>query len=88
LEAAGSAVRRVGGDRGRGWRWRADRGREPGPSTVARIDQSYLLTSPFPLRSGLVCYFHLPRDLSRVDAERLKAFVTAIATPEEAPTDV
>ncbi|MGH3301227.1 MAG: hypothetical protein ACRDOK_05950 [Streptosporangiaceae bacterium] len=34
---------------------------------------------PFPLRTGVMAYFSLPRDLGRTEAQRIAAFVASLA---------
>lgn len=38
-----------------------------------------LVKYPFPLRSGQMAYLELPRDLSRVEAQRMAAFIASLA---------
>jgi hypothetical protein len=41
--------------------------------------RSSLVKYPFPLRSGQMAYFELPRDLSRTEAQRMTAFIGSLA---------
>lgn len=38
-----------------------------------------LVKYPFPLRSGELAYFELPRDLTRAEAQRMAAFISSLA---------
>jgi hypothetical protein len=42
-------------------------------------DRPNLVKYPFPLRSGQMAYFELPRDLSRAEAQRMAAFIASLA---------
>jgi hypothetical protein len=41
--------------------------------------RSSLVKYPFPLRSGELAYFELPRDLTRAEARRMTAFISSLA---------
>jgi hypothetical protein len=58
------------------------------PSDIAASESSDLVQYPFPLRAGIMAYLSLPRDLRRVEAQRIGAFVASLAidpTPELGP---
>lgn len=44
-----------------------------------RSDESDLVQYPFPLRNGVMAYLSLPRDLRKVEASRIGAFVASLA---------
>lgn len=44
--------------------------------------ESRMVTYPFPLSTGLMVTLQLPKNLSRVDAERLKTFIGSLVTEE------
>lgn len=50
----------------------------PAPEKVAGLS-SDLVQYPFPLRSGVLIYVSLPRDLRRSEAQRIAAFVASLA---------
>ena len=50
----------------------------PAPEKVAG-PSSDLVQYPFPLRSGVLIYVSLPRDLRRSEAQRIAAFVASLA---------
>ncbi|HEX4081635.1 MAG TPA: hypothetical protein VHX40_01635 [Acidimicrobiales bacterium] len=50
-----------------------------GSSAAQFEDRPNLVKYPFPLRSGQMAYFELPRDLSRAEAQRMAAFVASLA---------
>jgi hypothetical protein len=50
----------------------------PAPERVAG-PSSGLVQYPFPLRSGVLIYLSLPRDLRRSEAQRIAAFVASLA---------
>ncbi len=41
--------------------------------------RSSLIKYPFPLRTGELAYFELPRDLTRAEAQRMAAFISSLA---------
>lgn len=43
------------------------------------VSRSSLVKYPFPLRSGELAYFELPRDLTRAEARRMTAFISSLA---------
>jgi hypothetical protein len=51
-------------------------GSTPGTATGPNSD---LVQYPFPLRSGVMVYLSLPRDLRRGEAQRIAAFVASLA---------
>jgi hypothetical protein len=58
------------------------------PTVVAAGESSDLVQYPFPLRTGIMAYLSLPRDLRRTEAQRIGAFVASLAIdpmPELSP---
>jgi hypothetical protein len=56
--------------------------RDPGVKTTPESNLgsgSDLVQYPFPLRSGVMAYLSLPRDLRRGEAQRIAAFVASLA---------
>jgi len=51
----------------------------PGPIDQTRNDEGDLINYPFPLRSGVIVYLSLPRDLRKAEASRIGAFVASLA---------
>jgi hypothetical protein len=46
---------------------------------AGRAASGDLVQYPFPIRTGLMAYISLPRDLSRTEAQRISAFVASLA---------
>ena len=59
------------------------------PSAPSKGEPTDLIQYPFPLRSGVMVYLSLPRDLRRDESQRIAAFVASLAIdPSPDPTDV
>jgi hypothetical protein len=51
----------------------------PAPSPPGKGEPTDLVQYPFPLRSGVMAYLSLPRDLRRDESQRIAAFVASLA---------
>jgi hypothetical protein len=61
----------------------------PAPSAPSKGEPTDLIQYPFPLRSGVMVYLSLPRDLRRDESQRIAAFVASLAIdPSPDPTDI
>ena len=59
------------------------------PSAPSKGEPPDLIQYPFPLRSGVMAYLSLPRDLRRDESQRIAAFVASLAIdPSPDPTDI
>lgn len=82
------ALERIGraeadGVRRRGYRWQACIQREAGPPLPMRREQAELITYPFPLSSGPMCYLILPVRLTAADAKRLTACLRSLVMDDD-----
>jgi hypothetical protein len=62
-----------------------DRTTPPGaqkPKESSPAESSDLVQYPFPLRAGVMAYLSLPRDLRRVECQRIAAFVASLAVDQ------
>jgi hypothetical protein len=51
----------------------------PVPAAPSKGEPTDLIQYPFPLRSGVMVYLSLPRDLRRDECQRISAFVASLA---------
>jgi hypothetical protein len=57
-------------------------------TSAGRTTSGDLVQYPFPIRTGLMAYISLPRDLSRTEAQRISAFVASLAIDPAGPAEV